>query len=254
MSANVDTTRRKRTFVVAANRIVYWVDCHWLLIISLILGLYVGLPWLAPIFMKLGWANMGENLYLIYSTQCHQLPERSYFLFGPKASYSLAEIQAAWQVTNNPLILRQFVGDPQMGWKVAWSDRMISMYTSIFLFGIFYWPLRKRLKPLPLWGLIFLTLPMVVDGGTHLISDLAGIGQGFRDDNTWLAMLTNSVFPRAFYAGDELGSFNSWARLITGTLFGLGIVWLAYPHIENAFANMAQRIEEKFRRANLPLQ
>jgi hypothetical protein len=35
--------------------------------------------------------------------------------------YSLPEIQTAWQETFNPLILRQFVGNPEMGWKMAWS-------------------------------------------------------------------------------------------------------------------------------------
>jgi len=28
-----------------------------------------------------------------------------------------------------------------------------------------------------------------------------------------------------------LGSFNSWMRLITGLLAGLGITWLAFPYI-----------------------
>jgi hypothetical protein len=48
--------------------------------------------------------------------------------------------------TDNPLILRQFVGNPEMGWKVAWSDRMVSLYGGIFLFTLFY-----RLLPGQLW-------------------------------------------------------------------------------------------------------
>jgi len=92
-----------------------------------------------------------------------------------------------------------------------------------------------------------------VDGGTHLISDLAGIGQGFRDSNAWLASLTNNAFPATFYAGDAFGSFNSWMRLITGALFGLGAVWLAYPYVESAFADAARQIEDKFQRAGLTL-
>jgi hypothetical protein len=28
-----------------------------------------------------------------------------------------------------------------------------------------------------------------------------------------------------FYAGDDLGTFNWWMRLITGLLFSLGAVW-----------------------------
>ena len=253
MSTTSATSARERSFAVIANRWVYWLCRHWLLVVSLMLGLYVGLPWLAPLFMKLGLTSAGNTIYLIYSTQCHQLPQRSFFLFGSKPMFSLAEIQAAWKVTDNPLILRQFVGNPAMGWKVAWSDRMVSMYTGLFFFGLLYWPLRKRLKPLSLWGFALLILPMVVDGGTHLISDLAGIGQGFRDSNAWLASLTNNVFPATFYAGDAFGSFNSWMRLITGALFGLGAVWLAYPYVESAFADAARQIEDKFQRAGLTL-
>ena len=203
--------------------------------------------------MKLGWTGAGNAIYAIYSTQCHQLPQRSFFLFGSRPMYSLAEIQTAWKVTDNPLILRQFVGNPEMGWKVAWSDRMVSMYTGLFFFGLLYGLLRKRLKPLSLWGFALLILPMVVDGGTLMISDLAGIGQGFRDSNAWLAALTRNVFPATFYTGDALGSFNSWIRLITGALFGLGAVWLAYPYVESALADAARQIEDKFQRAGLRL-
>jgi len=104
---------------------------------------------------------------------------------------------------------------------------------------------------LPLWGFIVLALPMALDGGTHLLSDLAGIGQGFRDSNTWLIVLTGGALPAEFYAGDSLGSFNSWMRLVTGVLFGLGAVWLAYPHLEMAFANITDQIGAKFRRASI---
>jgi hypothetical protein len=51
-------------------------------VINIILGLYVGLPWLAPVFMQVGWSGAGNALYLIYSTQCHQLPQRSFFRAG----------------------------------------------------------------------------------------------------------------------------------------------------------------------------
>jgi hypothetical protein len=40
----------------------------------------------------------------------------------------------------------------------------------------------------------------------------------------------------SFYYGDALGSFNSWARLITGLLAGLGITWLVFPFIHQSQA------------------
>jgi len=92
---------------------------------------------------------------------------------------------------------------------------------------------------------------MVLDGGTHLISDFAGLGNGWHDSNAWLAALTSQAFPAWFYAGDTLGSFNSWMRLITGTLFGLGCVWLAYPYLEEAMRESRNELETKLRRAGV---
>ena len=170
--------------------------------------------------------------------------------------YSLPEIQAAWQNTTNPLVLRKFVGNEAMGWKVAWSDRMISFYTSVWLFAMVWYPLRHKLKPLAWWGFILLLIPLVIDGGTHAISDLAGIGQGFRDTNQWLVIFTGNAFPAIFYAGDGLGSFNSIMRLVTGLLSGLGIVWLMFPYIfrtqsyhknmnEVSYAKVIEQIKNK---------
>jgi uncharacterized membrane protein len=186
--------------------------------------------------MHIGWNGAGRTLYFIYSFFCHQLPERSYFLFGQKTMYSLPEIQSAWQNTLNPLVLRQFIGNTTMGWKVAWSDRMISFYGGVWGFAALWSPFRRRIKALPWWGFVLLLLPIALDGGTHMLSDLAGIGQGFRYANQWLAIWTNHVLPASFYTGDALGSFNSWMRIITGLLAGLGIVWFAFPHLEETFA------------------
>ena len=115
------------TFAIRLNRTVYWLMKYWLFLFSAILGLWILLPFLAPLFMHLGWDKLGNAIYLLYATQCHQLPQRSFFLFGSDSMYSLTDIQSIWQQTNNPLILRQFVGNADIGWKVAWSDRMVYM-------------------------------------------------------------------------------------------------------------------------------
>jgi uncharacterized membrane protein len=151
--------------------------------------------------------------------------------FGEKFTYSLSEIQAVWPQAANPMLLRQFVGTPIMGWKVAWSDRMVSMYTSLWLGLPLGWAFRRRLPTLPLWGLILLTLPMAIDGTTHLVSDLAGIERGFREYNLWLVALTANRLTPAFYSGDAWGSFNSLLRLVTGLLFGSGLAWFSLPYL-----------------------
>ena len=212
------------------HTLIEWISTHWFGTFVLLYGLWVFIPYLAPVFMKLGWDSMGKAVYFIYSFFCHQLPERSFFWFGEKSMYSLSEIQVAWQNTVDPMVLRKFIGNDSMGWKIAWSDRMISFYTSVWFFAVLWWPLRRKVKPLSWWVFILLLLPIVLDGGSHAISDLSGIGWGFRDTNRWLAVLTNHSLPMEFYVGDALGSFNSWARIITGLLAGFAIAWLAFPY------------------------
>lgn len=208
-----------------------WISKHWFEIFLYLFGAWVILPWFAPVMMKLGWTSLGNGIYFMYSFFCHQLPQRSIFLFGEQSMYPLTEIQTVWQNTSNPMILRQFVGNSTMGWKVAWSDRMISFYTSVWLFAVIFFWFRNKIKPISLWTSLLLLLPMILDGSTHTISDFAGIGNGFRDTNLWLVELTNNSFSQNFYSGDALGSFNSWARWITGTLAGLAVIWLALPNI-----------------------
>lgn len=238
------------------RNIFQWIGVHWFETFLIVYGLWVFIPFLAPWFMHISWTGAGKAIYFIYSFFCHQLPERSLFLFGEKSMYSLHEIQAAWQDTINPMILRQFIGNETLGWKIAWSDRMISFYTSIWLFAAIWYPFRRKVKPLSWWGLVLLLLPIAVDGITHTISDFAGIGQGFRDTNAWLAALTNYALPATFYAGDALGSFNSILRFITGLLAGLGIVWLAFPFIlqtqmynqqldESSYAKVIEQIKKQ---------
>ncbi len=223
---------------------------NWIIVFALGFGLYVGFPFLAPVLMHIGWTGPGMVIQKVYSTQCHQLPDRSFFLFGPQVMYPIQQIQAAWQNTTDPAVLRQFVGNAQMGWKVAWSDRMVSMYTSTWLFGLLWWVFRKRIRPLPLWGLILFWIPMALDGGSHFVSDIfGGVEGGFRYTNNWLAAFTQHALPTWFYLGNALGSFNSWMRLLTGVLFGLGLVLFAMPIIDDTI----QQYQDAKRRESAPI-
>ena len=165
----------------------------------------------------------------------------------------LYEIQANWLGSSDPLILRKFLGDPEMGWKVAWSDRMVYMYTSVLLFAWIWRIFRRKITKVSWKVLVLFLFPMVIDGTTHLISDLFGLHQGFRDSNAWLAAITQYAFPQSFYSGDAWGSFNAITRMVTGIIFGIGIVWYGFPYIEAYFHDLAAWIEYKFERKNLRL-
>jgi uncharacterized membrane protein len=223
---------------VAINR---WVEQHWLFAFNTAWGIFVFLPWFAPIFMHLGLSLPGRAIYFIYSFFCHQLPERSWFLFGSQYSYPQAAIASAWGRTlpeiSNELVRRQFIGTAELGWKIAWSDRMVSMYMSIFFFGLLYAILRERgfrLAPIPWWLFLIFIAPMAIDGTTHLVNDV--LRAQFRQTNEWAAFLTGQAFPATFYAGDHIGSLNSILRFITGILFGYGVVFFLWPMMNTEFS------------------
>jgi hypothetical protein len=65
--------------------------------------------------------------------------------------------------------------------------------------------------------------------------------------------LTNQAFPASFYAGDAFGSFNSWLRLLTGALFGLASVWLAFPYADATFNQIREALEDKFTHSGQPI-
>ena len=224
-----------------ADHLNRWFERHWLLAFNGTWGVFVLLPWLAPIFMKLGLTGPGRVIYTIYSFFCHQLPERSWFLFGSSISYTPFQIAQAWGYSlseiSHELVRRQFIGTAELGWKVAWSDRMVAMYGSIFLFGLLYallreWGIRPGSLPWPL--LLLFILPLALDGTTHLVNDMLRLG--FRDTNQWAVTLTNGVFPATFYQGDMFGSLNSVLRVGTGLLLGLGIVAFMWPLMEQEFS------------------
>ena len=210
-----------------AGNINRWFENHWLLTFNTGWGIFVILPWLAPVFMNLGLTGPGRVIYFIYNFFCHQLPERSWFLFGPSFSYTQLQVAEAMNLQlyeiSNELVRRHFIGTAEMGWKVAWSDRMVSMYTSIFIFGLIYAVLRERgisLKGIPIWLFIVFIFPLGIDGITHLINDALRLD--FRQTNEWAMILTGNIFPTAFYIDDLFGSLNSLLRLVTGILFGYG--------------------------------
>jgi uncharacterized membrane protein len=162
-------------------------------------------------------------------------------------TYSEAQV-IAWGAS--PDHLRDFVGNAEVGFKLGMAQRNTAIYTTIFLAGLAYALLRKRIPRLS-WPLfLLLILPMALDGGSHVASEITGLG--FRETNAWLVSLTGSVFPETFYAGTTVGSFNWLMRTLTGALFAVACVWFSYPYLEHSFEEMQRQAESKLDRAPVP--
>jgi uncharacterized membrane protein len=125
---------------------------------------------------------------------------------------------------------------------------MVALYGGMFAGGLLFPLLRRR--RFSLWWLPLLLAPIAVDGTTHFFSDLDGFNLGFRYTNDWLVQMTGNQFPVWFYVGNALGSFNSWARLISGALAGLAGVWALYYLMEDYFLQVRDRLEYQLRKQN----
>lgn len=211
-----------RRRAIGVNRALRGFSRHWLAILNTIVFLYVALPFMAPVLMRVGATTPARWIYTVYSPVCHQLAFRSWFLFGEQAAYprqlagtGLTSFGAATGISEDDLAAaRAYVGEEGIGYKVALCERDIAIYGGIFLAGVAFSFVRGRLRPLPIMIWFGLgVLPMAIDGGSQLLSGLPGIptAWGVRESTPLL-------------------------RTITGLLFGVLNVWLAYPHIEISMA------------------
>jgi uncharacterized membrane protein len=193
-----------------ANRLVLWIAHHWLAIFTVGWGLYTFLPFLAPTLMHVGWVGPARVIYGVYSFTCHQLPDHSYFLFGTTPIPLTQELMAAGAPDEaNLFLFRSFIGNPEIGYKVALCERDVAIYGSVFLAGLVFAFMRRRGKvraPSLKVYLLFL-IPIAVDGLTQLV--------GWRESNWWL-------------------------RTVTGAIFGAASVWLAYPYVEDAMQDVIE--------------
>nr|WP_290665132.1 DUF2085 domain-containing protein [Ardenticatena sp.] len=237
-------SRRLIQALLALQRGIAWFARHWLLLFNGFWMLFLGGIFLTPLLMLAGFERAANVLYTLYGFTCHQLPDRSYFFGGQMhaffSTYDLPTLVAHGADATSDWTLRAFRGDALLGYKTAVGFRCIAEYSGVLGMGIAYALIRQRRpsRPLPWWGGVLMSLPMAIDGTSHLINDITG--WGFRDTNAWAVWLTRGAFPADFYTGTELWSLNWWLRTITGMLFGIGIVWFAYPLLHEGMQEIAE--------------
>lgn len=237
-------------------KITEWLLRRWLMIFIIAFGIFNILPFLAPVAAKIGVPSIADLIYTLYSPFCHQMAHRSFFLFGYQIMYNPDQLtlELTADLTTNMLALKSFHGNDLIGWKVAWSDRMVYMYGATWLASIIFGlaSRHKQVHRLSWTMFIALMLPMTLDGLTHMLSDYSGgLFAGFRYTNDWLTNLTNNSFPQWFYSGDKFGSFNSWVRLISGLGFGIAVVWMVFPLIAREMFQNHQALMVKLHPQNV---
>jgi uncharacterized membrane protein len=221
-----------------ADRIAYWISKHYLAVFNIFLLLYIGLPFLAPVFKKLEWNAPAQVIYKIYSPLCHQWAFRSFFLFGEQAFYphsaagldDYITFEAATGITDqldpNRIQARNFEGNSLLGYKIALCERDVAIWGAMALFGLVYAATGRRLPKLHwiLWVLVGLG-PVGLDGFSQLFSQIQ-------------IPFIQSILPYR--------ESTPFLRSLTGFLFGISTAWFMFPLIEESMADTRRLLSKKF--------
>ncbi len=217
-----------------SDGISLWLSRHYLAVFNVLIFLYVGIPFLAPVLMKAGLTAPAQVIYHAYSYVCHQFAFRSWFLFGeqpayPRAAAGVAGLLPFQQATGindaDLLAARSFVGNAAVGFKVALCERDVAIYGGILSFGLVFSAFRKKVKPIHwiLWILIGI-FPIGIDGFSQLLSQPPFSLIPYRESTPIL-------------------------RTATGLFFGLFTAWFGYPYVEESMRENRKFLEVKFAQA-----
>ena len=225
-----------------ADRFSYWMSRHYLAFFNVLIGIYLGFAFLAPVLQKIGAKGPANVLYTGYSFVCHQLAYRSWFLFGAQPSYPTAAAGIRGWKTYEAITgldpntatglwdARSFRGNEQMGYKVALCERDIAIYAAMLLFGLAFAFLRTRfphIRPIPWYVWILLGMvPIGLDGGTQLIS------QFFPQIHKLIPYRESTPFLRS----------------LTGGLFGIFTAWFGYPYVEESMSETRTYMQRRLER------
>jgi uncharacterized membrane protein len=199
-----------------------WLSRNYLSVLNLFVFVYVALPFLAPILMNAGQPALARPIYSVYGAVCHQMAFRSWFLFGdqpvyPRSAAGLEGLQSYGEATGLDesnsstamLDARAFIGNEQLGYKVAFCQRDVAIYGGILLFGLVFAATGRCIRPLHwlLWLAIGVA-PIGIDGFSQLFSQIPALDFiPYRESTPLL-------------------------RTITGALFGITTAWFGIPLLE----------------------
>ncbi|MCD6424274.1 MAG: DUF2085 domain-containing protein [Anaerolineales bacterium] len=218
------------------DRLFHWLSRRYMVIFNAFTFLYVGLAFLAPVLMNGGRIGSANLIYSVYGRLCHQLSFRSWFLYGEQGAYPKEIAKLPNLITyedatgNDPFDLEKamrFRGNEELGFKVAFCQRDIAIYSAILLFGIIFSLTGRKIPSLPLaaWFLLGI-LPIGLDGLSQIISQLP-----------W------DIIP--------LRESTPLLRTITGGLFGFTTAWFGYPIVEESMADSRKVMAVKFKAAQI---
>jgi uncharacterized membrane protein len=233
LESKPERSQADRTWSKRINKAVFVLARHWLAGMNLFVFFYIAIPFAAPILMHAGYQQPASWIYSLYGRLCHQLAYRSWFLFGEQPVYPLELAGTEWQTYGEATGFSEtdhqtasaFVGNEQLGFKVALCQRDVAIYGGILVAGLVFAFLRKRAKPIPMWVWFVLgILPIGLDGGSQLFFGL----------------------PLPLLSSLPIRESTPILRTVTGALFGMVNIWLALPYVEESMNETRMHLAARF--------
>ena len=229
--SQIQARRQRGAHFSGADRFTHWLSRRYMVLLNVFLAVYVGLPFLAPVLMNAGMTAAARPIYSVYGAVCHQMAFRSWFLFGeqpayPRASANVEGLQTYGEVTGmdeeDLLAARAYVGNEDVGYKVAFCERDIAIYGAMFLFGMVFAATGRRIRSLPFWLWMLIGIaPIAIDGFSQLFSQIPSFALWSYRESTPLL------------------------RSLTGGLFGLTTAWFGFPLVEESMSETRQMLAAK---------
>jgi uncharacterized membrane protein len=129
------TSSSNESLLIRIDRAIYRIARRWLLIFNVVAFSLASLPFIIPFLASQGYTTAASWLHMTFGLMCHQMPERSFTLFGE---------------------------------QMALCHRMTAIYVASFVAGVGFALVRNRLSPIGFFGLFLLSTPMAIDGFTQL--------------------------------------------------------------------------------------
>ena len=185
------------------------------LLFAFVFIFYIGMSVIPAVMMSNGKDGAAKIIYRGFHFLCHQYPWRSWFLKGEQPYYPLTASEGSTKLTfadasglnMNEVDARSFYGTSRMGYKMAICQRDTAIYGAMAIFALIFFLSRNQIRCIHWkYWLSFGVLPIGLDGGTQLLSQLIPVIP-FRESTPLL-------------------------RTVTGALFGFFLCWFLLPKLE----------------------
>lgn len=254
--------------ITGADRFTYWLGHHYMILFNLLAFLFVGLSFLAPVFMQAGLEIPAKILYTAYKPMCHQFAFRSWFLFGDQPYYprELAGVggvmtyeelaglipdqlitvdgKQAFESFTHSRFPERIIPPEAPAWEMS-ARAFIGVNNDVVHTG-YKTALCER--DVAIWG-SFLVFGLVFSLFRTKVKPLP-----------WYLWVVLAIFPAGLDGGSQLLGFlveifpgmpiiresTPLLRTLTGSMFGVFTGWFLYPRIEQTMAGTRRFMKKKF--------